>query len=151
MQINLFVCNAEKNRVDKNNYLGNRFAIDGVIKDTTSAVDILIKIEKTNPLENNYNYLYVPDFKRWYFITDIINVHNKIWVIKAHVDVLQTFKNDIKTSMAIIDKNELQNISNVYYDDGSFISDVRKDIQIIEFDNGFNDNGSNILICAGGV
>ena len=95
--------------------------------------------------------MYIEEFGRYYFINDIVNVNANMWEIHAQVDVLQTFKNDIKTSYGVIDKYEQQADSNVYFDDGSFIMDARKDVQLIPFANGFNENGSYILICAGGV
>lgn len=151
MQINLFTCTAERNRVNKDSYLTNRFVMDGSIKNTTSTTNINILVEKTNPVIYKYNYMYIEEFGRYYFINDIVNVNANMWEIHAQVDVLQTFKNDIKTSYGVIDKYEQQNDSNVYFDDGSFIMDARKDVQLIPFANGFNDNGSYILICAGGI
>lgn len=151
MQINLFICTAEKNRVDKSGFISNRFAIDGVIKNKTSVIDIVVTIQKNNPTYYNYNYMYVELFKRWYFITDIININGNMWEIHATCDVLYSFAYDIKNSYAIIDKSENEEISNLYFDDGSFIMDTRKDIELKPFSSGFNETGSYILICAGGV
>lgn len=151
MQINLFKCTAEKNRVDKGPFISNRFAIDGVLKNKTSVIDLVIEIQKTNPTYYDYNYMYVDLFKRWYFITDIININADLWEIHATCDVLFSFAYDIKSSYAVIDKSENEAISNLYYDDGSYIMDTRKDIEVKEFASGFNDNGSYILICAGGT
>ena len=61
------------------------------------------------------------------------------------------FKNDILNSECIIEKIENQSDSNLYFDDGSYVMDTRKYNEVIEFPNGLNENGSYILICAGGV
>ena len=151
MQINLFTCTAEKNRIDKGPFISNRFAINGALKDKTSVIDIVVQIQKSNPTYYDYNYMYIEDFKRWYFITDIININANMWEIHATVDVLYTYAYDIKSSYGVIDKSENESVSNLYYDDGSFIMDTRKDIEVKEFSGGFNTNGSYILICAGGV
>ena len=45
MQINLFTCTAERNRVNKDSYLTNRFVLEGSIKNTTSATNINILVE----------------------------------------------------------------------------------------------------------
>lgn len=151
MQIDLFTCSCEHNRVNKYDYLSNRFTMDGTIKKETSTTEIIIEVEKTNPVIYHYNYMYISEFDRYYFITDIINVSNNRWIIKAHVDVLHSFKNDILNSECIIEKIENQTDSNLYFDDGSFVMDTRKYNEVIEFPNGLNENGSYILICAGGV
>lgn len=150
MQISLFNCTAERNRVNKSNYISNRFAVNGTLRNESSAIDPVIRIEKTNPVSNLYNYMYIDEFKRWYFINDIISIRNKIWEIHAHVDVLYTWGADIANMECVIDKSEQFDNANLYYDDGSFILDSRNNIELKEFQNGFNENGTYILICAGG-
>lgn len=152
MQISLFKCTAEKNRVDKSEFITGRFAINGVLKNKTSLINPVITIEKTsNPITYDYNYMYIDEFKRWYFITDIVNVNNVMWEIHGDVDVLQTFKNDILSARVILDKVENETQGNLYLDDGSFIMDTRKYNTVIPFSSGLNNNGSYILICAGGA
>lgn len=151
MEINLFTCNAENERVDKTNYISNRFVMNGTLRDESSVIDPVILIEKTNPAKSNYNYMYIPEFGRWYYINDIISVRNALWEIHAHVDVLYTWGADIKNMEGLADKLEDFYNANVYYDDGSFIMDCRKDIQVKEFPSGLNETGQYILICAGGV
>lgn len=151
MQINLFTCTAENERINKSDFLSNRFTLEGTLKNNCSALDPIITVQKTNPAKYNYNYMYIEEFGRWYFITDIITLHNNIWEIHAHVDVLFTWRNDIITMEAVADKLEDFTNSNVYYDDGSFIMDCRKDISVKEFPNGLNETGQYILICAGGI
>lgn len=151
MQINLFCCNAEKNRVNKTDYITNRFTLDGTLKNKTSITNPIILIEKpTNPVTYNYNYMYIAEFKRYYFIDDIVNVNKNMWEIHASVDVLFSFMYDILSTYAILDKVEDTEKANLYLDDGSFVMDTRKDNTIIKFPSGFNSNGSYILICAGG-
>ena len=150
MKISLFTCTAEHNRVNKLNYITNRFVMDGVIKKSTSITHIVIEVEKTNPTMYDYNYMYIAEFKRYYFITDITNVANNRWIITADVDVLFSFCDDILKSNAIIEKVENENTANLYLDDGSFVMDTRKYNEIKEFPTGLNENGQYILICAGG-
>lgn len=52
--------------------------------------------------DNNYNYAYIPDLKRYYFINDVINVNFDTVKIVLQEDVLQTYKDDILNSNAII-------------------------------------------------
>lgn len=39
----------------------------------------------------NYNYIYIPEFGRWYFVTDTI-VDGRLWTFRCKVDVLATFR-----------------------------------------------------------
>lgn len=151
MELNLFVCTAENERVDKTNFITNRFVMNGSLRDESSVIDPVIMIEKNNPTLYDYNYMYIPEFKRWYYINDIISIRNGLWEIHAHVDVLYTWGADIKRMNGVADKLEDITSANVYFDDGSFIMDSRNDIEVKEFPNGLNENGSYILICAGGV
>lgn len=151
MELNLFTCTAENERVDKTDYITNRFVMNGSLRDESSVIDPVIMIEKNNPTLYDYNYMYIPEFKRWYYINDIISVRNGLWEIHAHVDVLYTWGADIKRMNGVADKLEDILNANVYFDDGSFIMDSRNDIEVKEFPNGLNENGSYILICAGGV
>ena len=152
MQITLFRCKAEKNRANKSDFLTTPFTLNGFLKNKTSCVDPVIIIEKTsNPITYDYNYMFIGEFKRYYYITDIINVNKNMWEIHAHADVLFSFISDIKMSYAILEKVEIESNANLYMNDGSFVMDSRKYDEIKRFPNGLNANGSYILICAGGV
>ena len=52
--------------------------------------------------DKNYNYAYMPDLKRYYFINDVVNLNNDNVRINLQEDVLQTYKDDILNSTAII-------------------------------------------------
>lgn len=151
MQIDLFTCTSERNRINKSNYISNRFTMEGSLKNETNVIDIVVLIEKTNPVSFNYNYMYISEFNRWYYIEDFKCIRNRLWEIHAHVDVLYSFCSDILSTTVIADKIETETAANLYLDDGSFVMDTRKYNQVKEFPNGFNDNGEYILICAGGI
>ena len=150
MQINLFTYTKEKERVNKTEYLTNRFPLNGYLKNETSVKEPVILIEKTNPALYDYNYLYIEDFKRFYFITGIKQIRQNLWEISAKCDVLYSFMNDILANKCIIDKAENSPDANLYLNDGSFITDSRKYNEVLPFESGLSLNGSYILICAGG-
>lgn len=69
------------------------------IKSVTSILNPIIDIvDKTG---NNriplYNYAYIPEFKRYYFITDI-TYDIGIWTLSLSIDVLASFRSDILNS-----------------------------------------------------
>jgi hypothetical protein len=150
MQISLFTYTKEKERVNKTDFLTNRFPLNGYLKNETSVQEPVILIEKTNPALYDYNYLYIEDFKRFYFITGIKQIRSNLWEISAKCDVLYSFMTDILANKCIIDKAENSPDANLYLNDGSFVTDSRKYNEVIPFESGLSLNGSYILICAGG-
>lgn len=95
------------------------------------------------------NYLKIAEFHRNYYITDIVNLTGGRYEIKAKTDVLESFKSDILALNAIIDKSPASK-ANLYLDDGSFVTENREFMRVLNFPNGFNDDGEYILITAGG-
>lgn len=52
------------------------------------------------------NYAYIPDFNRYYFITDIVSVGRNLWQVTMSVDVLMSYYGEIMDLTALIDRNE---------------------------------------------
>ena len=66
MNILLYNCNEENIAVDKS--LDYVMSIDGFIKYDTDLMNPSINIEID---KINFNYCYIPDFGRYYYITDV--------------------------------------------------------------------------------
>jgi len=65
----------------------------GTLKDNTSVVNPSVIFEfSAFPA---YNYAYIQEFARYYWITDKTHVANNVWIITMHVDVLASYKNEI--------------------------------------------------------
>lgn len=86
-----------------------------------------------------YNYMYISDFGRYYFIDDIKSVRNGQWEISAHVDVLETYKTAIKNNTAVIKRQ--QNQFNLYLDDAEFKTYNYERIQTLKFKLGTGQTG----------
>ena len=93
------------------------------------------------------NYVYIEEFERYYDCLPIL-LSDGNFQLTCEVDPLMSFADDILLLDAIVDKNQYE--SNMYYDDGSFITESRENIQLLNFSGGFNDTGRFILIAAGG-
>lgn len=150
MDIWLYNCTAENNRVNKSDYISNAFNIQGSLRNPSDVINPTIIIEKTNPAGSLYNYAYITEFRRWYYINNWRSINTNIWELTAHVDVLMTWGAQIKANKAIISRTEDFNNANMYIDDGAFVMDSRKNNTIIEYPLGLDNNGQFILICAGG-
>lgn len=93
------------------------------------------------------NYCYVEELERFYFCTPTLG-NNGIYVLMCTVDPLTSFADEILDLYAIVDKNEYE--INPYLNDGSYITEEREKIEVLNFSTGFNDTGRYILITAGG-
>lgn len=146
MVIDLYINSSENNRVSK--VLSGKFELTGTLRGETNVVNPEILIEHTNP--TGYNYAYIPEFNRYYFINEFTAVRNGLWRVRLAVDVLETYKTQIKQMPAIIDKQQNKGNSNLYLNDGSYVIDSRSYNTILNFSGGFNNGGEFILITAGG-
>ena len=145
MNIILYVNNSEKNKIGKN--LTNDFSISGTLRDATNIINPVILIE-LNEI-GNYNYCYISSFNRYYFITDITVIRTGLYAISLMVDVLESFKTDIKNLSVIL--LNTQNVgTNNYLPSQVFRNNVKSRTDIINFPSGLNDTGEFILITAGG-
>ena len=146
MELNIYVNNSEKNKLGKS--LSNKVTLNGHLKEETSIIEPIIKVDISNP--SKYNYCYIPQFNRYYFIKDINNINANIWELHLHVDVLESYKSNIKKLNAIIEKNQYRDNSNKYFNDGqTFFYDSKETNEIANFSNGFDSSTHYILITAG--
>lgn len=148
MYIKFYYTTSPDNRMTK--YLTGELSLEGTLRESSNVVNPSILIEKDVDDLTDYNYVYIPEFNRYYFITEMQSFRNGFTIVSLSVDVLFSFKDDILNNVAIIDKAQQIDYSNLYYDDGSFITDTRDFYTIKTFENGFNDEGEFILITAGG-
>lgn len=64
-----------------------------VLKDDSSLIQpVVILHMTTKPV---YNYAYIPDMDRFYYVDDVVNMGKHIWEISMHTDVLASFKVEI--------------------------------------------------------
>ena len=110
MSLSVNLCNSSSpaEKIGKTLSAGNTYGCD--LKENTSVLNPVIIIKTTDPVYS-YNYMYISDFSRYYFIDDIISLHNNIWEIHGHVDVLETYKNAIRSNQAVIRRQDRPNIN----------------------------------------
>lgn len=92
-------------------------SLSGVLKDETSIINPIIRVEASLDSLTQCNYMTIDTFNRKYFITDIRSITNNIVEISGHVDVLSTYADQIRLNNAIIKKQE--NAYNLYLNDSS--------------------------------
>lgn len=148
MEITLYTNESEKNKLEKT--ITNSILLEGNLRDESSIINPIILISSNKEdIPYMYNYAYVPAFGRYYFITDIESVRTGIWRVSMHVDVLMSYKEQIKNLNVIINNSEETGANN-YLSGNQWITNVKNTTSIVNFPNGLNDNGEFILITAGG-
>lgn len=145
MTIEFYVNQSEKNRLDKT--LVSAFNLNGELKEDCSIIDPVIKIAADVSSMSSVNYLYIASFGRYYFINNVISINNDICEVHAHVDVLSTYKDEIRAQRAIVSRQEKK--WNLYLNDGVFKTYQNPYIITKAFSSGFTSQHF-VLSIAGG-
>lgn len=147
MEINLFKTLSPRKKLVKE--LTDGITLTGTLRSQSSVMSPSLQIQDIAVI--GYNYCYIPDFGRYYYINDINALRANLFELSLGIDVLMTYASEIRRNYAIVDKVENFGAAFNYINDGSWINTNRTDQSIINFANGFNDNGEFILITAGGM
>ena len=145
MNLRLCINNSEKNKINKSLTAG--VTLSGTLRNESNVVNPSIVINIENP--TIYNYAYIEDFKRYYFITDYISLRTGIWQINLKSDVLMSFKDSILASNVLINNTETTGKNN-YLSGASWVSNCKAKTDILTFSQGLLTEGQYILITAGG-
>lgn len=135
MDITLQINNSEKNRLDKS--ITDIVTLSGTLRDQTSIINPVIVIEGDLSSFVNCNYMTISAFNRSYFINNITSINNNLFEISAHVDVLSTYKSQIRENSAIIARQEKK--WNLYLNDGVFKTYQNPYIVTKAFPSGFTE------------
>lgn len=145
MDITLYKNHSEKNKIGKN--LTGAVEYTGTLRDEASVINPVIMIHAENL--SLFNYAYIPQFHRYYFIRDIVSVRNGLWRVSMDVDALESFKDGILNLNVILSDTETTGQTD-YLSGEQWRANVKAKTDIIQFSSGLNDNGQYILITAGG-
>lgn len=111
---------------------GTGAAFNCVLKENTSVVSPTILIDHADqaaPSAHLYNYAYIPDFGRYYFIGDQRAIRGLLWEYSLTCDILATYKADISASTLYLLRCSSQydgNIVDNYYPvKTSYTTDVK--------------------------
>lgn len=145
VKIILYTNPTEKNRVDKSTYLRYIGEIEGIFRENTSIQNPIFKISMVTP--PTFNYVHIPNFERYYYVTSITSLSNNLWEIELKCDVLMSFKTDILNQTCFIKRQE--NEYNDYLIDEFQLFESKSNISIksvINFDFFNIDNGVDRII-----
>ena len=143
--ISLFKTASENNRVVKT--LTDEKQLSGELRNQTSVLNPSIRIESADNI-STYNYAYISEFGRYYYITDIVSVRTSCWVVSLRCDVLMSYKDEIKTITGVVVRQE-SNPNKLLVDRLERIQSD-KEIDILYYPEAFSKNLQFILVTAGG-
>lgn len=144
MNITLYTNKSENNAMYKS--LTELVTLTGTLREESSIIDPVITFTGIGSYISKANYAYIEQFHRYYFITDIESVNNNLWRLTFHVDPLYTFRSQIKSNYAIIERN--QNHYDLKLNDGLFQTQQNPRIAQFSFPSGFT-NWDFVLAIAG--
>lgn len=142
MIIDLYTTNSPKNKINKD--LSNKTSIDCKLTENCDIINPKVIINGFV----EHNYCYIPQFKRYYYITNINIGVGGFYTIELKVDVLMSFKNDILNSSSYIESrgNEIYTNSSIKND---LVLSQRTENITLEFPNGFLEYPKYILVTKG--
>ena len=143
MTVELYNCAEPKNKVDKTLTLVNQ--LTGTLREESSLVNPVITIEKESPA--GFNYAYIQEFGRYYFVTEVEVVRNNLIRVHLKSDPLMSFASQIKANSAIVRKSASK--YNVLINDNSLRSYQNSLYTYKQFTSGFGTNFEYVLLVAG--
>ena len=135
MTIKLYNNLSDKIVVDKN-ITQQGSDVTGTLRENCSIIDPVIKMSAIGTYLLSSNYAYISEFGRYYYITNIVCAGD-LFEVHMHVDVLMSFKGDIRSNNAVISRQEKN--YNLYLQDGVFKTYSQPHYEIKQFGTGFTD------------
>ena len=143
MLLKLYNTDSETNRINK--VLKDETEFNVRLKEKSSVINPIILLKSDTYI--TFNYAYIEQFKRYYFVDDVSVFPNKMYLLTLRCDVLTSFKDDILSSYAQIIE---QTNSNAYYD-SNLKSEVRKEVDTYKSNVSFDLSANSlVLVTIGG-
>ena len=107
MTIKLYKYNGDSRKVNKTLNSVQTISNANVIL-SMNIIDpiIVLDIDMDFNAINSFNYIYITELKRYYFVTNIEILENGFIKIYCHIDVLKTYADDILNSTQYIKRQE---------------------------------------------
>ena len=147
MDVILYSTTSEQKALDK--VLTSSHIYEGALKEQTAILTPSLYISADNLA--GYNYMHIPDFSRYYFITGVESVRNGLWLVHGRVDVLSTYATGIRNLTAIITRQENVNLCDMYLNDPLFLTQNKQWVNSYKFPNGFGNQWELFISYIGGA
>ena len=129
---------------DLNKTISDKVELVGALRDASSIIAPSILIQ-SNPI--GYNYAYIPEFGRYYYIKNITAFRKGAYIVDLKCDVLMSFKEEILNMSGIVSRLT----SGDEYANRDIKTKCLETHRKIVFENTpFTANGTYILVAQGG-
>lgn len=148
MKFDLYYNKSDKEYINKD--IDLVISVDGVFKDANNLVSPSIDLALSTDVINKFNYVYIQELKRYYYIDDITFIRNGYYNLSLSEDVLMTWKDYILQQSGVISRQE--NNYDLSIQDERLTVRNNAYVQTKLFPNGFNmnkDDFSYIVIIGG--
>ena len=139
MTVIFYKYNGIKNKINKT--LENGLTVNDVVVQNDFDITAFELLIKNSNFNSEYNYCYIQDLGRYYFIESVEKMNGTIYKIRLSVDVLKSFSSQIENIQAIIVKSENP-------DDNFVNCEVSENYtsEVINLTDNFNHSGNLILV-----
>lgn len=144
MTLEIYQNNTRDNQRTKNITL--IASMSGTLREGSSIIDPVLKIQGSLPY--NANYFYIPEFHRYYFVTDCVALRNNIYELHGHCDVLSSAGEGLNSCFGIVRRQE--NAWNLYLDDGVFKAYSNPNVVQKAFPSGFSTSNMCYVLAVAG-
>jgi hypothetical protein len=129
-----------------NKTLEDAINIQITVRNDFDIINPQLKLSKIDGVNfQDYNYCYIPDLNRYYFINSVVAINADIFNFECECDVLETYKADILLSNARFKRK----IKQGDYIDPDFEYRINADITTHESNKGFTGDDTMILTTVG--
>ena len=139
MPVIFYKYNGIKNKINKT--LSSGLTVNDVITQNDFDITNFDLLIKNSSFNIEYNYCFIPNLNRYYFIENIEKMNGSIYKIRITVDVLKSFSTQIENINAIITKSENP--------DDNFVDCEKSEnytSEVINLTDNFNHSGNLILV-----
>ena len=131
MKVYLYNSTATPDIIDKTNYLGTPYIIQAVyFKQPENIENVSLLLDRFTNF-NDYNYIYIEELNKYYFITSRVIVDNNRFIINCEEDVLYTFKSKIlnQNSTAYISRSYKNGSKTIFDEKVSFEYNTKEEMK----------------------
>lgn len=139
MTVIFYKYNDIKNKINKT--LENGLTVNDVVIQNDFDITAFELLIKNSNFNSEYNYCYIQDLGRYYFIDSVERMNGTIYKIRLSVDVLKSFSTQIENIQAVITKSENP--------DDNFVDCEKSEnyiSEVINLTDNFNHSGNLILV-----
>lgn len=139
MTVIFYKYNDIKNKINKT--LSGGLSVNDVVIQNDFDIIAFELLIKNSDFNSEYNYCYIQDLGRYYYIDSVEKMNGTIYKIRLTVDVLKSFSTQIENIQAIITKSENP--------DDNFVDCEKSEnytSEVVNLTDNFNHNGNLILV-----